>query len=646
MGCGDRQPPGTIARGGRMLARANEIVAIPSQFPTQKTPRGLRRRVGVTGLAPGVGSESPRASDAGAKPRKSCRTHALLSGPRGSGTDKRCGYQEVCTMPEAETPGRTNPPPETGTGEAVVVIGTSAAVSELAGHMHALASSPGVLGCLLEDHRGEHTVAGLPVLGRSGELASVHEALGFTAALVTLPAEARSVSRAVCDELARLGIEARVVPMVSELVAGRGATTTTSDRITPMPVGGVAGPHGSPLAGSTLDLAALIGREPYGIDRVAALAALRGKRVLITGAGGSIGSELARIVATFEPEMLALMERSENALFEIDRQLARRHPELARKAVLHDVVDERATAHQFERLRPHVVFHAAAHKHVPLMEDHPAHAVMNNLFGTRSVLDAAELVGAERFVLVSTDKAVRPSSVMGATKRLAELYVRGRRGSSRMRRCAVRFGNVLGSAGSVLPIWSAQLSEGGPITVTDARMTRYFMTIHEAATLVVQAGAMAGGDRRGEVFVLDMGEPVRIVDLAERFVRLHGFAPRIVEAGASNELAGWIGEPGDRPRIDITLTGVRPGEKLHEALAYEAETLSRTRHPGVRVLSDTGERETDLASMIADLGAVRRSTDRAKVLAALTRWVPELGAAPASEEPKPTTRGPKPATAA
>ncbi len=542
-------------------------------------------------------------------------------------------------MPESDAAQPVNATPRSG-GEAVVVIGTSAAVAELAGHMHAIAASPGVLGCLLEDPRDEHTVAGLPVLGRVGELASVHEAMGFTAALVTLPSEARAVSRAVCDELARLGIEARVVPMVSELVAGRVPVPGGMDgsgRIAPMPVGGVAGPHGSPLAGSTLDLAALIGREPYGIDREAALAALEGKRVLITGAGGSIGSELARIVATFRPASLALVERSENALFEIDRQLARRHPELSRRAVLHDVVDEGATRHQFGVLRPQVVFHAAAHKHVPLMEDHPAHAVLNNFFGTRSVLDAAEAVGAERFVLVSTDKAVRPSSVMGATKRLAELYVRGRAGAGGMRRCAVRFGNVLGSAGSVLPIWSAQLGEGGPLTVTDARMTRYFMTIHEAATLVVQAGAMSAGGAAGEVFVLDMGEPVRILDLAERFVRLHGLEPRVVEAGQGDALSGWIGEPGGRARMDVVLTGIRPGEKLHEALAYEAETLSRTRHPGVRVLRDAGEGGCDLASMVSELSRVKHSTDRAAVLGTLARWVPELRGHATAEEPKPAT---------
>jgi len=273
-----------------------------------------------------------------------------------------------------------------------------------------------------------------------------------------------------------------------------------------------------------IDLAALIGRTPHEMDREAVGRVLRGRRVLITGAGGSIGGELARVAAEFEPSLLVLMERAENALFEIDRQMARHFPGVQRKAVLHDVVDAEATLRLCQKITPQVVFHAAAHKHVPLMEDHPAHAVTNNLFGTKSIADAAVAVGAERFVMISSDKAVNPTSVMGATKRLAEMYVRGLGGEIANRKSPianegqgtrlsmVRFGNVLGSAASVLTIWAQQIAEGGPLTITDPRMTRYFMTIPEAATLVVQSAALEAGGVG--VFVLDMGEPVRIVELA------------------------------------------------------------------------------------------------------------------------------------
>ncbi len=341
--------------------------------------------------------------------------------------------------------------------------------------------------------------------------------------------------------------------------------------------------------GPPLDLARLIARTPHALDPDAVGRLIRRRRVLITGAGGSIGSALARLVAEFQPETLALMERSENALFEIDRQLRERHPHLDVRAVLHDVVDREGTRELVTELRPDVVLHAAAHKHVPLMEDHPHLAVINNALGTASVADATTEIAGARFVLISTDKAVRPTSVMGATKRLAERYVgwlhqteRERWGDASVRAPAtfamVRFGNVLGSAASVLQVWSAQLASGGPLTITDARMTRYFMTIHEAATLVLQAAAMTDpASATAPVYVLDMGKPIQIVSLAERFVRAHGFEPRLPTGIVVSHAIG-----SGRPEIDITCTGARPGEKLHEQLAYDAEELAPTPHPGIR----------------------------------------------------------------
>jgi O-antigen biosynthesis protein WbqV len=386
-----------------------------------------------------------------------------------------------------------------------------------------------------------------------------------------------------------------------------------------------------------MNWADLIGRTPHAIDRNAVAATLTGKRVLITGAGGSIGSELARIVAGFDPAQIVLVERSENALFEIDRELAERTPHIPRRAILHDITDADATLRQFTALRPQVVFHAAAHKHVPLMEDHPAHAVTNNFFGTKSVADAALATGVARFVLISSDKAVNPTSVMGATKRLAEIYVQalhrqGRAVSANATRyAAVRFGNVLGSACSVLPIWSSQIDRGGPVTVTDERMTRYFMTINEAATLVVQAAAQtpthSGDADSAALFVLDMGQPLRILDLAQRFIRARGFTP------ALDTRAHTPAESGE-PILRLAITGVRPGEKLHEELAYDRERLAPTAHPGIRAwVGDAGDR-ANLPALVADLALVRGGeTPRELVLDAIRRHVPEMRPA-ATAEPK------------
>lgn len=366
-----------------------------------------------------------------------------------------------------------------------------------------------------------------------------------------------------------------------------------------------------------VDLAGLIERSPHAIDRQRVAGLLNGRCVAISGAGGSIGSELALQCASFQPSLLVLMERSENALFEIDRLIERRFPEIPRRALLHDVTDEAGTRRHLRESGAQVVYHAAAHKHVPLMEEHPADAVRNNVFGTRSIAEASLLAGAERFVLISSDKAVRPSSIMGATKRLAELDVqalheRAREVGGRTRFAMVRFGNVLGSAGSVIPIWSAQLAEGGPVTITDPRMTRYFMTIPEAAMLVLQASAL-GEVPGAPVYVLDMGEPIRILDLAMRFVRAHGFEPVL--------LPGSSHEPKHSPgTIPIVVTGIRPGEKLHEALAYDEEQLRPTPHPGINAWVEQGLR-IDADAMIADLRAACASGDRAIILSAIRRHV-------------------------
>ncbi|MEM1328936.1 MAG: polysaccharide biosynthesis protein [Planctomycetota bacterium] len=470
----------------------------------------------------------------------------------------------------------------------VIIVGDPDTVLGLRSAMVTVDGAPEPIGCVLvkTSHRlgvGD-PIAGLPVLGFDAELADLHDQLEFDEALVTLPAARSDDTGRIQRMLGDLGVRVRIVrPLGEQILGDEEPSAGTAVRLP----GSVGGAHTVPAWGSRLDLATLIGREPYGIDRRAVADALRGKRVLITGAGGSIGSELARIAATFDPEQLILVERSENALFEIDRQLAWREPQVRRRAVLHDVVDAGATERLFQKLRPEVVFHAAAHKHVPLMEDHPAHAVRNNYFGTRSVARAAASVDCGRFVLISSDKAVNPKSVMGATKRLAELELHAMAPlHAKTRLSMVRFGNVLGSAGSVLAIWDQQLADGGPLTVTDERMTRFFMTIPEAASLVIQASVLPQGSGRAAVYELDMGEPIRILDLAKRFIRLHGYEPRLIDGDDTDALDGWLGRPmasqGAKGVIDVVLTGIRPGEKLHEELSYDTEQVRPTTAAGVK----------------------------------------------------------------
>jgi FlaA1/EpsC-like NDP-sugar epimerase len=486
--------------------------------------------------------------------------------------------------------------------------------------------APDPLGCILLDKSQPRAAGGLPVFGEVKDLEAVIDRQGLTLAIVSLPMAMADQINLVRSTLRRLGIAERFIPPIQDLLSH-----------TPPFSVGMATPATNAAAGSAtprMDIAELIGRAPHPIDNAAIGKILTGKRVLITGAGGSIGSEIARIAASFGPEQVHLVERAENPLFEIDRQIARRYPTVGRRAILHDVVEAEQTLRLLVDLKPHVVFHAAAHKHVPLMEDHPAHAVNNNLFGTKSIADAAMAVGAERFVMVSSDKAVNPTSVMGATKRLAELYIQAlHEASQRMSGTRpgtnfsmVRFGNVLGSAASVLTIWSAQLAEGGPITVTDPRMTRFFMTIPEAAALVIQAGAI---DREGgaAVHVLDMGEAIRILDLAQRFVRAHGFEPRVLGAdGRENTDRSEqrsVTREANLPTIDILFTGTRPGEKLYEELSYGAEELVPTPFAGINAWRG-GPGTPDVASMIADLSAVRTVRDRDAVLSAIRRHVPEM----------------------
>ena len=448
--------------------------------------------------------------------------------------------------------------------------------------------------------------AGLPLLGEVDQLPAVLDRVRPGLVLVCLPTAMRDVVRAVVSTLERLGVAHRFLATIED-VAMRPGTV------------------GSPLMAPTpeVNLHALVGREPRRPNDALIRRVVTGRRVLITGAGGSIGSELARLCARFGPRLLVLMDRAENALFDIDRYLREHHPRVERKAVLHDVVQSEGTLRWLTELRPDAVFHTAAHKHVPLMQDHPAAALTNNLFGTRAVADAALACGAERFVLVSTDKAVRPTSVMGATKQLAERYIRAQNRRERTRFALVRFGNVLGSAASVLPIWASQIAEGGPMTVTDPRMTRYFMTIPEAAALVLQASAIATTSDLNpdldpaDVFVLDMGEPVGIMELARRFARSLGLvALTDDELIAAESNASPLG-----PTVSVRVTGMRPGEKLHEELAHDRSQLESTSVRGVFCWRGTPPTLADADSMLHELSAVRGCAEPARVVEAIQRYV-------------------------
>lgn len=356
-----------------------------------------------------------------------------------------------------------------------------------------------------------------------------------------------------------------------------------------------------------IDYDRLLARPPRRLDESSIDQLLRGKTVLVTGAGGSIGSELARIIADHQPGRLILVERAENNLFEIHRRIHERRPDLDIDAVLHDVTHEARTAALCQRHRPQIIFHAAAHKHVPMMEDHPRQAVENNFFGTKSIADAAHAADAERFVMISSDKAVNPSNVMGATKRLAELYIQTLNAQSDTAYTMVRFGNVLGSACSVLPIWTSQLAEGLPLTVTDERMTRYFMTIPEAAALVIQAAALE--EAAGQVMLLDMGQPIRIVDLARRFIEQHGL---VVDHD-----------------VKIVVTGARPGEKLHEELAYGSEEMLATQHESIHIWRSDPLDARRMAQAVTRFTALRHSDDRDAILQALRDAIPEMTQPPA-----------------
>jgi FlaA1/EpsC-like NDP-sugar epimerase len=433
----------------------------------------------------------------------------------------------------------------------------------------------------------ESVIQGVRVLGSTFELPGLVKHLDIDEVVITIAQAPRREIRRIVRICEEIPVKVRIMPGIWEILQGNVKVSSIRD----------------------VEIEDVLGREPVRLDEEQLRAFLSGRRVLVTGAGGSIGSELCRQVARLAPEALLLVERAEFVLFDVDRELRRLWPRLNVIPLVGDVSDEKRMRAIFEKHRPEVVLHAAAHKHVPMMEVNPTEAIRNNTLATRTLGRVAGETGTEVFVLISTDKAVRPTSIMGASKRLAELVVQDLDRRFATRFLAVRFGNVLGSTGSVIPIFREQIRAGGPVKVTHPDMVRFFMTIPEASQLVLQAGAMGKG---GEIFILDMGEPVRIVDLARDMIALSGLKP---------------GED-----IEIVFTGTRPGEKLYEELAAATENVVKTVHPKISVGTIHAVDCGWLEAALTELDALACANDEAGIRAALARVIPEatLGGAAAA----------------
>jgi FlaA1/EpsC-like NDP-sugar epimerase/lipopolysaccharide/colanic/teichoic acid biosynthesis glycosyltransferase len=423
-----------------------------------------------------------------------------------------------------------------------------------------------------------HLLEGVRVLGTIADLPRALVEQEAELVIVSNPQLPAKVVREVARFCGEAGVRVKTLPGLSDFNASRPTLAQIRD----------------------VQIEDLLGRTPVQLDLQDVTQLLRGRRVLVTGAGGSIGSELARQVAEFHPSELVLLDHAENGLYYVHNELSALHPELAIHPIVGNVQDEKGIDATFARHRPQVVFHAAAHKHVPLLELAPREAVLNNIAGTRILVDASDRHAVEKFVLISTDKAVNPSSVMGASKRVCEMIGQSRSQHSRTQFVAVRFGNVLGSEGSVIPLFRRQLERGGPLTVTHAEARRYFMTIPEAVRLVLQAGAMGRG---GEVFLLDMGEQVRILDLARQLIRLAG-----------------LREGED---VEIVITGLRPGEKLLEELHSDLERTRMTRHERILTWELEARDEQELRAQVAALEELARSGSFEAIKAGLQRLVPE-----------------------
>ena len=381
-------------------------------------------------------------------------------------------------------------------------------------------------------------ISGVKIAADRSKIKTMARKKGIDEIIVAIPSANHKEIQNILNECNKTKCKIKVLPSLGELINGDVSVSHLRD----------------------VEIEDLLGRDPVKVNLREISGYLEEKIVLVTGGGGSIGSELCRQIARFRPRRIIAMDIYENTVFELANEMKSKYPQLEFEVVIGSVRSRERVHEVFEKYKPHVVFHAAAHKHVPLMEKNPKEAIKNNIIGTKNLIDMADEYSVSKFVLISTDKAVNPTNVMGATKRAGEMMLQEKSTHSRTSYTAVRFGNVLGSNGSVIPIFRKQIENGGPVTVTHPDITRYFMTIPEAVQLVIQAGAMADG---GEIFVLDVGEPVRIMDLAENIIRLSGYIPRV--------------------DIDIEITGLRPGEKLYEELLLDEENMKKTAHQKIYV---------------------------------------------------------------
>lgn len=445
-------------------------------------------------------------------------------------------------------------------GKPVLIVGAGAAGAMVARELKShYGNQYNLVGFVDDDPDKQHLyLYGIPVLGVRADIPDLVSAYAIQEIIVAIPSAPGRVIREIVEICRETTAQLRILPGVYELIDGKVALQQLRE----------------------VQVEDLLGREPVQIDLEEIAGYLEQAVVLVTGAGGSIGSELCRQVARFNPSRLILLGHDENPIFETEQELRYLFPSLHLETVIADVKDRLRIDQVFSLYKPQVVFHAAAHKHVPLMEANPGEAMKNNILGTYNVALTAGNHGANTFVLISTDKAVNPTSIMGATKRVAEMVIQSLNGTNNTRYVAVRFGNVLGSRGSVIPTFKEQIARGGPVTVTHPEMTRYFMTIPEAVQLVIQAGAMAKG---GEIFVLDMGKPVKIIDLAYDLIRLSGLEPEV--------------------DIEIKFIGMRPGEKLYEELLTAEEGTTATKHKRIFVAKPNGVNPAvieDLINRIAD----------------------------------------------
>ena len=425
-------------------------------------------------------------------------------------------------------------------------------------------------------------IHGVPVVGTRAELPSLIHTLFIEEVFIAMPSASGKAVREIIETCTTMGVRFKTLPSVTDIVDGR---VTVSDL-------------------RAVEITDILRRKPVRLDTDLIKQTLHGQTVLVTGGGGSIGSELCRQIALYQPAQLVLVELSEFNLYQIDRELRRKFPHLEVLPYIADIKNEHRLRSIFDAHKPSFVFHAAAYKHVPIMERNPVEAVLNNVKGTMNVAMAADKAGCREMVMISTDKAVRPSSIMGATKRVAELYVQSFNTISQTNLVSVRFGNVLASSGSVLPLFTEQIIRGGPVTVTHPEITRYFMLIPEAAQLVLEAATMGKG---GELFILDMGEPVRIVDLARNLIQLMGKQPNV--------------------DIEIVYTGLRPGEKLHEELVYDG-TEQPTRMEKILVARSTPAPWNELHEKVSDLIAVATVNNVARINECLKDIVPEYQPTP------------------